>query len=511
MSITLNSSLEKVLLTKCHPVKVELESTKSAIQFTERYLALEFSGNNVIGEDFTIIVDSLTLTIPVVASADSTGNEISVRGAETLNTYRDNVINELLNNYYICLYFTLSSFTGAHGESSIKFIPRDINVTMSISEAMTDTTAELVETANGDYEENFSIALIVEHLDTSDNVTDQFEHLLPVLDDDTVEFDIQKDFSLSYERPMEDALTTSTTYHGICTKPIQKFQMKWAEYYGNPATFQGLADNSTIYFALYGGRSWLNRNESWYTAFLAAEKFLTYQSRSKEVTFDQPEFLYFFLDASTNRDLELFISYTLQNDTFGTETKSLGTVSANSLIWLKVGLEYLNITVPPSNPIKSYEIRVRDVTGTTTDISETFSFTVTLDQTDYSRFFLFGNSLGGCDVVRGTGKVKSMATYSKTESLQDAESDDQVGGVLVLNKRQQSTYSGSLGFKDEFYIKQLQELLLSDQVWEIDIENGEYIPLVVDTSSVELFQDDDDLYKMRWEYRHAFFECALEF
>ena len=511
MSLTLNTSLEKVLLAKAHPIKVELQSTKSAEAYTDRYLALQFAGNNVIGEQFQIIVDGITLTIPVVATASGTGNDIPVRGAESLSAYRDIVLAELEKNYYICLYFKLSSFTGDHAESSIRFDPFDLDIDMSFSTNMTGaSTSGVFETANPDYVENFSIALVVQHLDASGLVTDQFEHLLPVLDDNTVEFDIQKDFELSYERPTEDGLSNSATYYGEVTKPIQAFALKWAEYYGNPATYQGLADNDTTYYALHGGRNWQNRNAAWWTAFNTALKLHTYMPRTKTIRYDQPEFLYYFNEGATILGIE--ITYTRQDNTQATFTRSLSSVGANKFIWIKVGLDQLSIPSDPVNPTKSYTVKIVDIGAIpSTDVSETFTFNLTFDEVDYERFFLFGNSLGGCDVVRGTGKATSRAEFQYSESLQDAERDDQIGEVLVFDKRQKSTFQGSLGYKSKSYIEQLQELLLSTQVWEIDIENNKYIPLKVNTTTVDLFKDDDDLYKLRWEYEYAFENSALEF
>lgn len=193
-----------------------------------------------------------------------------------------------------------------------------------------------------------------------------------------------------------------------------------------------------------------------------------------------------------------------------TDDKSVHSFEYRKIYKITTSLKQLGYTNDIANPIIKYEVWLVGQWLGGGDLSEKMTYIIDPKMMDYERFYAFGNSYGGVDVVRGTGKLvhnpkyssKTASVYEVTGIANDVNADK--AQLFQYDKKETIYYKGSTGHHSLEYINYLKEILLSDDVRWIDIPKKNFLQILVTTTSVNLWKDDDDLYQLEWEYRFAF-------
>ena len=179
--------------------------------------------------------------------------------------------------------------------------------------------------------------------------------------------------------------------------------------------------------------------------------------------------------------------------------------------WLKLGFEQLGLTQNIANPTIKFQVWLEVAS---TKVSTTLSFNIVQRQVDYERYFIFGNSIGGLDVYRGTGKRKETLklirqTAQKSQAQFVTNTDYQNAQSFTFNTRAMQQYSGSLGYMMHTDLLYLKEIMIQDYTWIADIETPRFIPINILSESIDLGKDDQDVYSLKFDYTIANEEESL--
>lgn len=513
MAITSVTGLEEVNPVNCTPVLVKITSNLPAEEKILNYLRIDVDGPPNYDETIQWTHNGVTVSFIVRVAADDSGTQLSQQGALSIADYTTLLVEEINANYLAFLYFEVTEqIIGL--DYWIKIEPRenkDLDITFEST--LNNLFTTLITSTNPNYQENTSMALLVEIYDEEEGVYNPpLPHILPLLETSVpVVFDIQKDFNLRHQLPNPLSIGLGSSIIAGCTDNWTKFKISYGERIGSTPIVQGITSEPDPYYAIYAGKNYLDQFDSWWTFWRYSDLFLTNQPRPKTVTMIQPEWLYW-VGRSEVLDAKIKVVSTMRDDTTATEIKGEYDISLGEVIYIKAGFYQLGLVYNPSNPIVSYTVQLVD--DEENEISEAFEFQLTADCLEWERYYLFGNSVGGCDTVRGTGKVAINLDTEAQEArrLTTAEViDNGRGQEFQYNKRQRSVYEGSIGYKPIAYILYLRDMLLSNEVWAIDVEDQSFVPILVNNGSVRFFKDGEDLYTLRWQYRLAYEDCSVGF
>jgi len=226
------------------------------------------------------------------------------------------------------------------------------------------------------------------------------------------------------------------------------------------------------------------------------------------VTPEQPEWLYYL--GRRDESLRVRVVVTRRDDT--TEVLNLESFEARTgqLYAIKTGFDQLGLSIDFTNPIVSYSVALISIAE---PVTEFYQYRVTLDGASWDRYFLFGNSLGGFDTVRGTGRQTSAVDISTATARRIVTAADRAayrGEDFDYDRRLRGTFSGSIGYRTLPEILHLRDMLLSDTVYIIDRQESRFVPIQTEAGSVNLFKDGDDLFGLDFRYRHAWEEANID-
>lgn len=516
MALTIQE-ISKVQLVKNNPVPVKVNTDKRPKEKSKPIFDLIFTATTAAdGESFTIEYDTISVTMTFRTTPDlTTGLDLSLYASGTLAEFVDDVMAEMKKNPDLFNLFIISrSSPAAEYISLVLRDGYDPDLVNSQTEGVTGMGINLVQSTHINYEENLHLVLIVEkEIQGSPGNYNQepIKHILPVTIDNSnpfVLFDIHTDFNLSYHLPFNFALSTFTPYYDSATDCYQKFKMFYANQFGSPPTIQALqTPTNNEFLALWGSRAYIHHLDNWYAVQTAAgfdAVWLTEQPRTKEVTEGQPEFWYFMPINVANKDYvikrkEYYLDTTDSTSTIVTINADWGEVQ-----WIKLGFLQMTLSQNPANPTIKYDVWI-EVDSVIE--SEVLTFEIIDTQTDYERFFAFGNSVGGIETVRTTGKFSYSGEYSGKEATRinptDATDLSRQASLFHYDKRQQKKYKGNVGFYSKEYITHLKDLLLSDSAWWMNMEFYRFEAIVITPGSVKFWADNDDLYSLEFEYMIA--------
>lgn len=501
---------ERVSLIKS-PIEVQIQSNIVDNPDSIDFWKLRFDDSPSVGDTLQIVYNDVDVTYTFQNVADSSGTTLSVAGGLNMAPYILNLIEELKINYDIFLNF----FITAEEEGGVPYIyivPRErTSHALTLTESMSNVTAEEVTYSTTDIEAP-GVLLIVEVYNHETGLFDDLvPHALPLYDPDVpATFRIEKDFDLEYELPPSSTIGFGGSVINAVTGPWTKYRLRWAEQTGYPPATSGMqVPHSNEYFALLGGKGWQQHYDDFWIYFQANGRFLTAQPKTKSIFLNQPEWLYW-LGRYGNVTLHAFITATHRDGSTSTYQRGEMLVNKGEVVAIKSGFTQLNLPEVASNPIVSYTFVLRD------DNYEYISEEIEYNLIGYcganTRFFIFGNSLGGCDTLVTTGKFTASlepTTDAARRIVTKSNYDKHQGADFDFNKKVRAVYEGAVGYYSASYIVYLQELIQSDSVWMINAESLTYSPIQIDADTVQLIKDEDDLHTLRFAYRHAWQDTTL--
>lgn len=232
-----------------------------------------------------------------------------------------------------------------------------------------------------------------------------------------------------------------------------------------------------------------------FTSFLEQKRmFLTWQSTSKVIEKDQPEFLYFLLNfepVPTTVKLKGNVTYADSS----CEQLTLLTKSGLQLydvLCIPAGHNALGLDQKPK-AVKAYTLWLENENNQR--LSEIRSYTLETRYRRHKYFFLFQNSLGRYDTLRAYGAGKSILSVDQNTAARFTPFNYQPshGESYVTNIDGEDGLEVSTGyFTDPSQLEYLQELLFSEDIYLVT--DRHFIPLTLLTKNLAYKQDDEYLY-----------------
>jgi hypothetical protein len=332
------------------------------------------------------------------------------------------------------------------------------------------------------------------------------EDILPVDTNSQATFDIHELFA-DYIYPEFKFPEASDTLAILRPNSSTQYRIQYFEQYGNPITPGSLSPSASFY-ALVGGISHLqqaiyNRQGSSFWAKLGYNQyFLTWQPKSKQVSIDQIEKLYFLVQSEMTA-IKLRVSYFFTDATsqLNVPVFTVEVPPAKSVIEFIVSPDILKNSCSKPTLIASYQVWIEYQSSA---ISEIRTFILDAIYYENLRYFLFLNSLGGYDTLRTTGDGTDDLDYERTSISKVlgpdfTEMDHQVATGFVSEVK---TYKANTGWMTRDQIAWLRDFLLSKQVYQI--VRRKLVPVVITTTQAQQRVDREDLYSIEFEYRRAF-------
>lgn len=289
-----------------------------------------------------------------------------------------------------------------------------------------------------------------------------------------------------------------------CSESHKLFRCIFNEYLNDIET----PDNSLLFSndAIKGGVETIrSRSFSLHNEYLVSPRFFTQQPiGKKEITREQPEFMYFFLNIleSQSVNLTVTISVTFSDSTGNSYTDTGNRTFDRGFYRIGAGFQQLNLS--------QYEDGDKQVTGylfrvvnsdTNVELGE-MNYVVNRDTFDWEqRYFIFENNLGGLDTLRTDGKGAENIEI-KRRLLRKVETPflNASAHTHSVQNTYQSTRKVSTGWIDGDAREWLKTLFISPNVWLYLPDTNEMIPVTIGDRSAVIHQDDDSLQDISFTY-----------
>ncbi|WP_342086086.1 DUF5977 domain-containing protein [Dyadobacter sp. OTU695] len=251
-------------------------------------------------------------------------------------------------------------------------------------------------------------------------------------------------------------------------------------------------------------RDFVGYQHSFFSRFQSEKRrFLTWQLDGKQVSPNQPEFMYFLLNMAPFSDV---VSLRVRATT-KTGEQLIFTVSTISgvrpyqVICAAVGASALGL----GDDVTNYEIWLSD--DQNRRLTEIRAYTIDRRRHKFERFVLFSNSLGGFDTLRVLGKASQETDVTKATTRKERPagkgldfSELEVIGVTENSGIQFST--GLFEQEIEYYSDYLRELMVAEVVL-MDTDYG-FEALNLITSNLKYQQDRPGLVEQVFQFQRTY-------
>lgn len=300
---------------------------------------------------------------------------------------------------------------------------------------------------------------------------------------------------------------------------LRKYWLRYFEHYGETAApyHYYLETNSGKYFYALMGGHYLSKEQDYLDNYSTTIKFLTWQKRTKYVTTDQPEWLYWFIPNSDSLygNLELKIYYTdASNDTIN---YPWDISSEDGLRAMYKAVGYFQIVAPNADEGKTVDhwtitIKPTDEVEPFTS-GEVFTYYPVTDGTPWYKHIVFRNSFGAYDTLRLNGVVSTGIDITGEIFNKWLDDDYNPSDGMYTNSefQNQLMHTAVIGFEvEEQLIDYLREIFVNPKAAiveeDTDADDGSVIvtPIVIEPRSIKVKRSDDMLFSFEFNYKQAF-------
>jgi hypothetical protein len=469
------------------------------------YIWLRFTAATINNDTFTLSWGDKEVVFTFKTFPNDSGNELQTYA--NLTSLRQNIVTQLQKNYILTNDFTIVIFSSGLGYFNL-FIGANTegdDYTLTLSDVSVTGMTTIINIPGEDKVVNpfydILMQVFVAGVKVGEESAAPDSNLIAKFD--IAEY-IEAELSTGFSFP--EAIASLFIER---SNNVKSFYFKYAERYGDEPVVQALFKSNT-YYALLGGISdyliakYNDLSSDWWSKFGYQQKFLTNQPIEKKIYKRQIEKLYYFNYLPATTEINLNIKLYFQDGTDTTYQKYTENVSSYKVYELVMTYNMLDIDgqIPSGQNLSKYDIWLTDQTGLI--ISETRTYIVENLPELFSNYFLFRNSLGGYDTLRTTGK-KEKSIDTDSIYVEQVLDDD----FSTIDREKKNTrgiriekYTCFTGWKKKEYIDYLQELLISEDVYEVF--NNTIIPIVIDKKSIKLFKDDEAPYAFSFDYERAF-------
>jgi len=291
------------------------------------------------------------------------------------------------------------------------------------------------------------------------------------------------------EPPADGSMVTASS--GILDHPAVFINIEHKNMYGTPASKQAPGLSIGSYTMIYGSTPyWWGIGASGKDVLLHSYHTMDGFVAIKEIRKNQPEYIYIYSHngASVTIDVELlYMDNTSDNVSLG--TVAMGT---RKVAWVNVGwnARSMDTHVDPAKDLNSYVVRVT-LNGTV----HTISYQLDDHDTEYDQYLMYENGIGGCEVIRCSGRhqigvkgKKDEINYARVRGRSFRE-----GFRLYENARGAEVWKMNTGYQNRHYIRHLQQLFLASHVWYIDMIRETFHSVTIMESEATLVDMQEDL------------------
>lgn len=496
MAITINK-YPPIVAIAGNPVLFELESDN---QYFTAGVACRRSINltGTVAADDTLVFSwgSNVLTFTFKATPDASGLQL------TSGTTNATTVSELGDNYLLSSAFNIYAL-----QNAIVLVAKQTGTDYDLTIDVSDCAAYVAGTVDVNpvdevEQSNFALFLGIYTANAGTKLGEDVQ--VPDLVGKSI-FNIA-DYLAAQLAP---SVTYPMTAAAKRATMVLKYVTRYAEQFGTTVAVQKLT-TSDAYYAIaakvpdWKMTEWLADSTSWWDRLLY-EKFFLSWSPARNVTRVQPERLFFLVwNAITSAQLDVVATMHFTDGTTQEVVKTIASASQYEMYEIPCGYAELGLSAYETGGkvCQYYTVHV-EVNSTGLVISESKSFYL-FDETDYDRYFIFRNSLGGYDTIRATGE-KTSNTNVTAETGFFNESKIYTEGSrerLKIVSGSDDVHTVDLGYTDDYAEAMWRtELLISEDVYEL--VGGKLVPIVITTETATKYSDFAPLYSLTIEYSYA--------
>ena len=449
------------------------------------------AGNTVT---FSFNNQSITYTCVDPYIDNDAANTFPPRSGVAIATWKNALVSAFAKNFFFVRHFQVISLVADIITLKCLVPTTDFNITTTIASAPVAIVTSGVLPSVLD---NYEITCDIESQYTTDSTTTR----------DTIAVKpatVSPYHALFFLEKILDArlkptLPSATTPHQNYTQ-FRQFFLRFAEKYGNPAQ-EHKTNVVSPTFILKGNTDWLFLQQVvGYDLSDYLLSFLTNQPNEKNISIEQPEYLYFFNKALTG-DKRLYVQVYWDDGTDTSHSVATITFAPNELWVLPCSWADLGITNGSHSPTKwKVSLATYNFSGFLSYYSNIQTFI--LDNQCDGRYLIFQNNRGGMDTVRIKEDKTIQNLKIEKENLQRIWRKDSFAATEVYRKSTTEIFKVQSGIINTEHAKWFAEIFESKYVWEID-PLGIYIPILINNDSVQIIDSSTDLQNIIFEYQHA--------
>lgn len=334
----------------------------------------------------------------------------------------------------------------------------------------------------------------------------------------TVDFDLNGLFDFlnpALPTPASINPTIGSLLNGLTSGSVALAKLRYADRYGLDPVAEALLPSS-VFRVIHGALStdttgdfpydedmWLAHN---YRIRDTSEIFW------KPIAPDQPDWLYFWSNTAENVTWRFRLVWSDGQETMHNPTSTGLSIEANQLRWVQAGFTQAQLAgVTPPDPgleIVRYELQIRKLVGDR--ILARAYYELGCECHPWSMFLLVDNGLGGMETVwlKGKSTWKYQVERDEIQLTPIGENTLSSGTLDSFLATGRHLIDVSTGWHDRFYIEHLRQVLLG-KTWIVDVKNSRFIRVVVDTKSLDVTEDDQDLFALSFGLKYAVEERAF--
>lgn len=217
---------------------------------------------------------------------------------------------------------------------------------------------------------------------------------------------------------------------------------------------------------------------------------------------EQPQWMYFFLVEEIDLSIQLGITYK-DGTTDVVEIQGLTTMP-QGVNYIPTGWDQLDISdhADPEKEVDRWLVGVVSNLGALlfTQIYQLYP------HQEHRHYLAMETGLGGIESVPFWG-LRQYSVDSSRETTRLARTPwttVQSGEYESLNTTANQKFKGRTGYVPKEYLNHIRQLICGE-LWLIDTQGPRFIKIVADQNSFRnLYQEDDDLFALEFDYRYAF-------
>lgn len=268
-------------------------------------------------------------------------------------------------------------------------------------------------------------------------------------------------------QPIGAHLPDASATDGVATSSLGLIYIKYSDKFGSPAVPDTLVvDNNAnqFYVTIYGSTRISikdlipNYGFQLHSYRVASNE---NQARRKEITEAQPDWIYFYIGANKDVEIQTKIFYTDGTDEIKTKTLTL---IGKKIHW--ISSSYADRVGTVTKKVESYTVFARITAPDQFLAAVSYKVVPCIENEKYLAFF---NGMGGIESVRMTGERSTDMTATREKYMRPeyGKVERSVGIIGSYNNTGQLVYNFNSGYLSEDEAYHLRQLLLTD-AWIID-------------------------------------------